>query len=237
MLWSDQKHANYHRLQWVKDEAFIDMVASVCGTGEAVLDLGCGTGVMAEPLTRVFSRYVGVDPANNLLERAPKLPNSEYLSQPLENIRFEREFDCVLLRNTVHHLKDPETGFSQAIRALRRGGRIVLCEGVPPDSKVRPFYTELFRLFDERHILTEGDLLALLRMNGFRQIVLQPFFMENVNLVDWLRKVSQNEDVMQKALKMHLDGDEHFRRVYEVKGEGMSLTMTWRFMVATGVKP
>lgn len=237
MHWSDQKHANYHRLQWVRNEAFIDVVAAACGTGEAVLDLGCGTGVMAEPLTRSFTRYVGVDPAKNLLERAPKVPGAEYLPLPLEEIVFERQFDCVLLRNTVHHLKDPEAGFDKAIRALRRGGRVVLCEGVPPDSRVRQFYTDLFKLFDNRHILTEGDLLALLRMNGFRQIVLQPFFMEKVNLVDWLRKVSPNEEVLQKALQLHLAGDEHFRRVYEIEGEGEALTMTWRFMVATGVKP
>lgn len=237
MQWSEQKHANYHRLQWVKNEAFIDVVASVCGAGEAVLDLGCGTGVMSGPLLKQFNRYVGVDPAKNLLDRAPRLPNAEYVPLPLEDIKFEREFDCVLLRNTVHHLEDPESGFQTAIRALRRGGRVVLCEGVPPDGKVRQFYTELFALFDKRHILTEGDMLALLRMNGFKQIMLQPFFMENVNLVDWLRKVSPNEEVLQKALKLHLAGDEHFRRVYEVKGEGDQLTMTWRFMVATGIKP
>ena len=237
MQWSEHKHANYHRLQWVREEAFVNVVANVCGTGEAVLDLGCGTGIMARPLSCAFSRYVGVNPAKNLLERAPQLPNAEYFPLQLEKIEFEREFDCVLLRNTVHHLQDPESGFLKAIKALRRGGRVVLCEGVSPDSKVRPFYTELFRLFDNRHILTEGDLLALLRMNGFRQIVLQPFFMEKVNLLDWLRKVSSDEELQRKALKLHLDGDEHFRRVYEIEGEGDSLTMTWRFMVATGVKP
>ena len=237
MEWSDHKHANYHNLQWVKNEAFIDVVANACGGGESVLDLGCGTGAMALPLARAFTKYVGVDPAANLLERVPKLPNAEYVNLPLEAIKYDREFDCVLLRNTVHHLKDPEAGFSTAIRALRRGGRVVLCEGVPPDSRVRPFYTELFKLFDNRHILTEGDLLALLRMNGFRHIVLQPFYMEKVNLNDWLRKVTSDEKVRAKALKMHLDGDAHFRRVYEIEGEGDAMTMTWRFMVATGRKP
>jgi SAM-dependent methyltransferase len=237
MEWSDHKHANYHKLQWVKNEAFIDVVANGCGGGESVLDLGCGTGVMAEPLSQAFTKYVGVDPAANLLERAPKLPNAQYVNLPLEDITFEREFDCVLLRNTVHHLKNPVAGFSQAIKALRRGGRVVLCEGVPPDSKVYDFYTKLFRLFDNRHILTEGDLLALLRMNGFRQIVLQPFFMEKVNLKDWLGKVTSDEAVRAKALKLHLEGDAHFRRVYEIEGEGDAMTMTWRFMVATGRKP
>lgn len=236
MKWSDQKHANYHKLQWVRETGFIEACASMCGTGEAFLELGCGTGVMIGRLARDFTRCVGVDPAKNLLEKAPQLPNIEYVPLPLEDIHYDREFDCVLLRNTVHHLKDPESGISQAAKALRRGGRIVLVEGVPPDSKVRPFYTELFHLFDNRHILTEGDLLALLRMNGFRDVVLQPYFMENVNLNDWLKKVSPTEDVRRKALEMHMAGDEHFRRVYDFREHDGEYLMTWRFMMASGIK-
>jgi SAM-dependent methyltransferase len=143
----------------------------------------------------------------------------------------------VLLRNTLHHLKDPEAGIAQAMKALRPGGRVVLCEGVPPDSRVKQFYTDLFALFDNRHILTEGDLVALLRMNGFRQISLRPYFMENVDLIDWLKKVSKDESIYQQALKMHQAGDSHFRRIYEVTEQDNHYTMTWRFTIATGVKP
>ena len=210
MKWSDQKHATYHQIQWVKNQDYIGAVADLCGTGGSVLDLGCGTGAMAEPLSKAFSRYLGIDPAENLLERAPKLPNAEYLPIPLEQVSYDGEFDCVLLRNVVHHLKDPEAGFAVAARTLKSGGRVVLCQGVAPDSKVQEFYTRLFGLFDGRHILTEGDMLGMMRMNGFRNIMTQPFFMEKVNLIDWLRKVSPNEAVLAEALKLHLDGDEHF---------------------------
>jgi SAM-dependent methyltransferase len=237
MQWSEQKHANYHNLQWVRESSFIDLIARICGQGEALLELGCGTGAMIGRLAGDFSRCVGVDPAGNLLARAPRAANIEYVEKKLEDITYTDEFDCVLLRNTVHHLQDPESGISQAAKALKPGGRIVLCEGVPPDSKVREFYTRLFALFDGRHILTEGDLLALLRMNGFAQIVLQPYFMEGVDLYDWLRKVSPNETVFKKALDLHLSGDDHFRRVYEVREADGTYTMTWRFMVASGVKP
>lgn len=237
MQWSERKHANYHALQWVREENLIELLARVCGEGDALLELGCGTGVMVGRLASQFARCVGVDPAENLLERAPRTPNVEYVVKRLEDIDYDNEFDCVLLRNTLHHLDDPESGVSQAREALRRGGKIVLCEGVPPDTRVRQFYTELFALFDKRHILTEGDLVALLRMNGFARIMLQPYFMENVDLIDWLDKVSPNGAVYEKALAMHRAADEHFRRVYEVKEEAGRYRMTWRFMVASGVKP
>lgn len=237
MEWSEQKYANYHSLQWVRDTSLIEVLAQICGTGEALLELGCGTGAMLGRLSSQFTRCVGVDPAKNLLARAPQKPNVEYVAKRLEEMAYEHEFDCVLLRNTVHHLVDPEAGISQAMRGLRRGGKIVLCEGVPPDSKIQPFYEELFKLFDNRHVLTEGDLLALLRMNGFSGLVIQPFFMGNVDLVEWLKKVSPTPEVFERALAMHRNADAHFRRVYEVREQNGSYTMTWRFMIATGIKP
>ena len=159
------------------------------------------------------------------------------MTKRLEDVHFKDTFDCVLLRNTLHHLREPNVGISQAMAALRPGGRVVLCEGVPPDSQVRQFYTDLFALFDNRHIITEADLLAMLRTNGFKEMVMQPYFMENVDLFDWLRKVSPNDRVYKKALGMHMTGDAHFRQVYEVNEEEGRYTMTWRFIIVTAVKP
>ena len=43
---------------------------------------------------------------------------------------------------------------------------------------------------------------------------------ERVNLADWLKKVSPNEEVRQKAFGLHVEQEDHFRGVYEVVGEG-----------------
>ncbi len=236
MDWSEHKQANYNDLQWVQEKTLIELVAKRCGQGEALLELGCGTGVMIGRLAREFGRCVGVDPTERLIARAPRGPNIVYVPERLEDVGYENEFDCVVIRNTLHHLEDPAAGIDRAMKALRPGGRLVVCEGVPPDSRVKQFYTDLFKLFDSRHILTEADIVALLRLSGFTDIRMEPFFMERVDLLDWLRKVSGDEETFNAALAMHREGDSHLRRVYEMNEEGGRFTMTWRFVVARAVK-
>jgi len=48
-------------------------------TGESLLDLACGEGIMTEYFSRKFKRIVGVDAASTHLEKAKKrLPQVEF---------------------------------------------------------------------------------------------------------------------------------------------------------------
>jgi len=236
MKWSEQKDSNYHALQWVKEAGLIDHVEKVSGSGENFIELGCGTGVLIERISKNFKRCVGVDPSTSLLDRAPKIENVEYRAIPLEDIEYDGVFDTVVLRNTLHHVEDPDRAVKIAYRALRPGGKLVVCEGVPPSSRVHGFYENLFRMFDDRHILNESDLIAMFRIAHFENVNLFPYFMENVDLIEWLEKVSSSEHIAHRALEMHRKGDDHFKSVYEVHDNNGKYTMTWRFAIITGFK-
>lgn len=236
MKWSEQKMNNYHELQWVSEGGLIGLLEECCGKGESLLELGCGTAALIDRLSRNFERSVGVEPSAELLEKAPKRDGIEYRAIPLEEINDSNAFDTVIIRNTLQHVRDPEHAVQVAHKALRPGGRLVVCQGVPPSSRVWNFYEDLFKLFDSRTILSEGDLLMLFRVNGFEKIQLIPYFMEKIDLLDWLRKVSADEQIFQEALKLHQEGDEHFRKAYEVNSNNGNFFMTWRFVVIMGIK-
>lgn len=237
MGWSDQKTQNYHNLQWVKETGLIGLLEAICGKGGNFLEVGCGTGAMIDRIAHHYVRSVGIDPIVSLLERAPKRDGIEYYPIPLEELEYRDEFDTVLMRNILHHVQDPESAVEHVFKTVKPGGKLVVCEGVPPSSRELKFYTELFRMFDNRHILNEGDLISMFRLGGFREICLYPYFMENVDLVDWLRKVSANEAVAKQAFELHKRQDDHFRRAYEVREGDGRYTMTWRFVVVAGMKP
>jgi arsenite methyltransferase len=110
--------------------------------GECILDVGCGTGQLAEFVARVVGRsgrVVGIDPLTfrvNLSHRRV-LPNfSARVGRAEDLYAFEDgSFDVVLMNSVFHWLQNQEQALAEAARVLRPGGRI----GISTLAKERPY--------------------------------------------------------------------------------------------------
>jgi len=99
-----------------------------------ILDLGCGTGANLERLLRLklpFAEYVGMDLTEEMLEiarrKADGLTNVKFFQGDIHNLPFaEEEFDLVISTWAFEHLAQPERAAREALRVLKRGGRVVL---------------------------------------------------------------------------------------------------------------
>lgn len=183
-----------------------------------------------------FERLVGVDASQAMLD-AGDFRGIETHCMRIEEIPWKKEFDAAEMRNVLHSMVDPQQALEKAFQVLKPGGRIVLVEGVPPDHRVRPTYEKLFEHLEDRHTFSEGDLIALARLAGFREITVRPYFMENVDLLDWIKKVAPTPEAAKEVEWLHRTADEHFWKVYEMREEKNRLLMTWRFCLLTAMRP
>ena len=130
-------------LEWIEHEQALDEAMSgillewlnAAGpqTGDAVLDVGCGTGASTLAVAgRVADgSVVGVDISPPLLERArsraraARADNASFLLADAQTHRFPAGgFDVLVSRLGMMFFEDPVTAFSNLGRALRSGGRI-----------------------------------------------------------------------------------------------------------------
>jgi SAM-dependent methyltransferase len=134
--------------------------------GDRVLDLGCGTGLLAERIAAKGCDVTGVD----VLPPEMIQPSIHYVRQNLEDpgdLPFEREFDCVVLGDIIEHVVDA-TGLMMRIRRVLKGNialwvyRIALLLG-------RFDYTDK-GILDRTHVhlYTQASLRDLLNSLGFR---------------------------------------------------------------------
>jgi 2-polyprenyl-3-methyl-5-hydroxy-6-metoxy-1,4-benzoquinol methylase len=98
------------------------------GTGKRVLDVGCSSGYLAQPLSERGNTIVGLelDPeaareAEAFCERV-LVGDVETMELPLE----PGSFDVVLCGDVVEHLRDPAATLARLRPLLRPGGRLVL---------------------------------------------------------------------------------------------------------------
>ena len=96
--------------------------------GLSVVDIGCGGGVLSEPLARLGARVTGLDPASANIAAARAHAESEgldidYRDETIEALVADgARFDVVLAMEVVEHVSD-RAGFLRATcQAVRPGG-------------------------------------------------------------------------------------------------------------------
>ena len=107
--------------------------------GDAVLDVGCGTGTLALEVARRVGqsgRVAGIDPGAEQIARARAkvarrhLP-VEFQIGVIEQLPFpDATFDVVLSTLMMHHLPAPlkRQGLAEIARVLKPGGRLVIAD-------------------------------------------------------------------------------------------------------------
>lgn len=122
---------------WIN--AYLDKLP--LGSAERVLDVGCGTGVVARriALREDFSgEVIGVDYGANLIAAAHEL--AERKAPGVNNLRFEigdchaltyddNTFDIVVAHTLVSHVRDVERTVQEIVRVAKPGGRIAIFDG------------------------------------------------------------------------------------------------------------
>jgi SAM-dependent methyltransferase len=150
---------------------------ALCAGGD-VLDVGCGTGTLAQRLAGEGYRVVGLDPSEGMLEvlRA-RAPEVEAVSGSGPELPFpDASFDLVYSVATMHHIADPDSvrrTLSEMIRVCRPGGRVVVWDHNPRN----PYWPRLMARVpqdtgDER-LIEAQEIVSGLRSSGGRIVRVQ----------------------------------------------------------------
>lgn len=93
-------------------------------SGERILDLGCGDGVLTEKLAEAGCDVVGVDASQQMIETARRKGLNAHVMDG-QALAFDAEFDAVFTNAALHWMQQPEAVVTGVRRALKPGGRFV----------------------------------------------------------------------------------------------------------------
>jgi ubiquinone/menaquinone biosynthesis C-methylase UbiE len=164
--------------------------------GDAVLDLGSGTGRNVCIMLKALGpegRVVGVDSSPDMVQQAQErcrtYPHVEFLRGRIEEpLPFHEEFDKVFIAFVLHSLEDDdkERVIANAHRALQSGGILWILDfsEFDLDRQSFPFRWVFRRIECELGIeFLSLDLEGMLAQHGFGNFVAHPFLANHVRLL------------------------------------------------------
>ena len=111
-------------MHWQADEHGFKPLA-----GKTALDVGCGAGLLAEPLARLGAQVAAVDAAHELIEVAKDHAAGQGLAIDYRAIGVESvegRFDLVTSMEVIEHVADPQTFIDDLAARLAPGGLMIL---------------------------------------------------------------------------------------------------------------
>jgi 2-polyprenyl-6-hydroxyphenyl methylase/3-demethylubiquinone-9 3-methyltransferase len=99
-------------------------------TGQRVLDVGCGGGILSEAMATLGASVTGLDVGPDAIECARQHAAQEQLSvdyvcQPIETFDAEL-FDGITCMEMLEHVQEPELVIQHCARLLKKGGYLFL---------------------------------------------------------------------------------------------------------------
>jgi 2-polyprenyl-3-methyl-5-hydroxy-6-metoxy-1,4-benzoquinol methylase len=139
----------------------------------AILDIGCGRGLMLSDLARRGWRAVGVEMSDAASRHAREVLGLDVRVGDLLGCKFQAaSFDVVTLFHVLEHLPDPDAALAEARRVIAPGGRLLL--EVPNFGSLQSRLAKGrgFHVDAPRHLFhfTRAALLEMLQRAGFEML-------------------------------------------------------------------
>jgi len=132
--------------------------------GSHVLDVACGTGVLARnALSRTGSsgRIVGADPAPGMLAAAKEIePGIDWILCSAEALHLDDDaFDCVVSQFGMMFFADRQKSADEMFRVLKPGGSLAIAVWNSVDRN--PAYADIIEVLEEQVGTAAADALRL----------------------------------------------------------------------------
>ncbi len=172
--------------------------------GLRILDIGCGGGLLAEPMARLGADVVGADAAEGNIPVAQIHAQQSGLEIDYRHTTAEalaaagEQFDVVLNMEVVEHVPDP-LEFLSACRALARPGGMMICSTINRNARsfaVAIVGAELVMRWlprgthDWNKFITPDELFDLLRRAGMEPVDRKGFVF---NPLAWSWSISERD--------------------------------------------
>ena len=180
-----------------------------------ILDIGCGGGLICEPLARMGANVTGIDFINENINSAIKHSKNskliiKYLHQDIENINLKSKYDVIIILEVLEHLDNWKKLLSNISKNLKPKGKLII------STINRNLFSKIFAVFiaenilnlipkkthDYNKLIKPEELTSLLIKNKFKVLDITGMFFNPISSEWSLKKDKTKINYFCSAIKI-----------------------------------
>ncbi|UCE36430.1 MAG: methyltransferase domain-containing protein [Thermoplasmata archaeon] len=231
---------SYENAKWVIDKSFINHIANFADIKEYenTLEIGIGSGALAEKMKLYTKNLIGVDVSKSMLEKAQRyIPPHQLLCYDatlLSSLFLNETFDFVYLRSVLHHL-DIYKLFKEVHKILIINGIFLIVETVALNEKDEKFQLEFINSLHEGHTEFPAmkSLCSILKKVNF-SIKKQEIWKERSSLQNILSSTAKTTQEKEKIFSLLKNAPNKIKIDWEIQIEenDINFTRNWGLILA-----
>jgi ubiquinone/menaquinone biosynthesis C-methylase UbiE len=232
---------HFDNLFWTRDEGYLETIIKIAELEKhhIALDVGTGTGTVAKELKEKVNHVVAVDISQDMLKKG-RWEGISIIKWDIGDSLFKDHlFHRVIARMVFHHiLNNIDRAILRCFDLLKDNGKIIIAEGVPPssDPNIVSWYTEMFKLKENRRTFLPSYLVELLNKNGFKNVELHEYYMKNFSIINWLENSGLDKRVQEKLVKIHVESPDNVKEAYKMRITSDDCIIRAKNVIVTGEK-
>lgn len=235
-IWK-QRSDKFNNISWVTDKdllRFIEWSLQLNGT-EKILHAGIGTGILAKYLIDKVDKVYGLDCSKEMMSHINDdriiTRIGDFRSMPFE----DNFFDRVIFRHALHHCVGyTSLAIDEAIRVLKPGGKIIVCESVPISDKCVSDFSQIVTLKENRLVFTAEDLVRLIYK--FKNIFAESIILKQQSIANWVDNCVEDRYLKARIFSAHFRASDTYKKEANMVNKDNDILVDMKFVVVRGDK-
>lgn len=207
-----------------------------------VLEAAAGTCACGRALAPQVESVVCLDMTPAMLSRGKAKAEEKALSNmtfvvgdAAEMPFLDGSFDIVLSRLAFHHFPDIETPFSEMVRVLKPGGKLVLIDMEAADAPLRRTEDAIEQMRDPSHVrnLSQKEILALYKKHGLAVTCCEstPIPVDLQSWIDLTAVSNETRKTITTLMEQELRGGEKTGFRPYLRGDALTFDQRWLLVI------
>ena len=224
----------YDRINWVKNEEFLDTYLNMLPEKvfKKILEVGIGTGALGKIISDRIGPLIGIDISKEMISNIDH-PNIEAILADVKSLPFNSEtFDLIYMRNVLHYIDEPEKGFSEIYRCMKSNAYFLFSQVVSPDDSISEEYDWL--VGRNIHYPTQTEIIDMFK--DFSIIKRLEFLLEKQSITNWLNNTCNDKAKKIEIVQRHRDTSDHYKSLAQYEETSGDIFVNIKHMLVLGQK-